>query len=1221
LNRSIALRRISVLAAAAAAALILTSGFPRAGESEDFRFAQRLRRDKMFVSAAEEFLRFAGQYPSSALRPAALFEAGESWMEAGRAKEALDTFERMLADYPADQNACTARYYRGTILKALKQYREAAAELLLVPEQTAACPVEGRALLEAGECLIAAGDPLEAAGVLRPLWQDGRFPDQAPRAGYSLAVALADAGRDLEADGILAEIVSKHPSSPVAALALMRLGDRAMESRRYADARDFYRRAVEGYREDSLRERAIRKLIDASAAAGDDRAVLDRAQEYLRSFPDAPHRGTVYRAGIDAARRLGDTERVLSLISSWRSEEAYADSTGEVSLIRAGVLAERGNRDKALAELSGFRRAWPSSPLLVEALLLEGRLLEEAGRAQDAALRYSVALLEGADGEDRLSALGRLADLSIASLADTSGAVRLWETIAAEDAGSEEAEEALWRAAAARAAAGDYAGAAGTYRRIEIEYPASPRRDEAAESAERAELLTVPEGDAAGDLARLAVDETVTPGMRRLEAGRILLQKERRPDEAASYLRAALDSQIPDDQRPRARYLLGAALAMEHDLSAARGTADGGSLDRALDEWFAVAREAPGTEFGGKAHRAWLERRLPRWKTSEQLGRLDEFLAIYRADYDHYWWAVGRQLDVLYDAAPGEGGWAADSALAVAGRIISNQAPAPLRREALLRSGYLRRMRADDAGAARDFALFAERYADDRRTGAVLFDLGETRFSAAEYRPALDAYRGCLAAGAPPGLDARCRLRIGDCRYYLREYTAAAEEYEAVAAHNPRTGLEDDAAYRRALALRMAGEAGRSDSILVALYGRNDLQPGVRARVIGLLGRRSLERGDPAEAVRLFEELVAIERSHQNLTVLGEGLLALGRADQARKEFDEALKLAGADTCRILAGRSRAWFDAGDEKKGQRDLDRLLEACPGHQGAAEAMLSRGKAATAAGRCDEAAQVLAWVRETYPGSTAASEALYQMAICDLRRGGYQQAIDRLGQCLREAPDSPLKDQVYFKLATAHYAAGDRNLAAANYALAAEASADPERAFAALANLARIYQEIEEWERAAAVWQQVSERFPEREDIVETLFNLGFCYGQSGRPELAWEVYSRIPSVAVTEEQKGRAHYWAGISLKNLDRCDEAIREFLRVPYLRTGGMWGVTSKLEAAACYERLGRLDEAKEIYRQIIASSGEGSDWGALARKSLDRLEAGQQQEPGGGERRPNGS
>jgi tetratricopeptide (TPR) repeat protein len=168
---------------------------------------------------------------------------------------------------------------------------------------------------------------------------------------------------------------------------------------------------------------------------------------------------------------------------------------------------------------------------------------------------------------------------------------------------------------------------------------------------------------------------------------------------------------------------------------------------------------------------------------------------------------------------------------------------------------------------------------------------------------------------------------------------------------------------------------------------------------------------------------------------------------------------------------------------------------------------------------------------------------------------------------------------------------------------------------MANLARVYQELEEWEKAGDVWKDVTEQFPERDGIIETFFNLGFCYSQSGDFELAWGVYRRIPAVAITEEQQGRAHYWAGISLKNLGRFDEAVREFLRVPYLKTGGMWGVTSKLEAAVCYERLGRIDEAKIIYTQIVSSHGENSNWGSMANKSLERLEAGQQQLENNGE------
>ena len=199
-------RSVSI-AAVAAIMIVLIAGPGRAGESEDFRFAKRLQHDKMFVAAAEEFLRFSEKYPASTLRASALFSAGECWMQAGRANDALSAFERQLADYPGDENSCKARFYRGTILKALKRFREAADELMIIPESSGSCPLEGRALLEAGECLIAAGDPREAVTVLRRASDPARYPDQAPRAGYSLAIALVNTGRDLEAEKILKETV------------------------------------------------------------------------------------------------------------------------------------------------------------------------------------------------------------------------------------------------------------------------------------------------------------------------------------------------------------------------------------------------------------------------------------------------------------------------------------------------------------------------------------------------------------------------------------------------------------------------------------------------------------------------------------------------------------------------------------------------------------------------------------------------------------------------------------------------------------------------------------------------------------------------------------------------------------------------------------------------------------------------------------------------------
>jgi len=132
------------------------------------------------------------------------------------------------------------------------------------------------------------------------------------------------------------------------------------------------------------------------------------------------------------------------------------------------------------------------------------------------------------------------------------------------------------------------------------------------------------------------------------------------------------------------------------------------------------------------------------------------------------------------------------------------------------------------------------------------------------------------------------------------------------------------------------------------------------------------------------------------------------------------------------------------------------------------------------------------------------------------------------------------------------------------------------------------------------------------IVEVLFDLGFCYNQAGKNELAYDVYIRIPDVATSEEQQGRAHYWAGMSLKSLGRYDEAIREFLRVPYLKTGGMWGITSKLEAAAVTSFKGDLGQAQAIYeeRSVRIRTGLRLGKGRVGRSQADR---GQKAAPGG--------
>ncbi len=1178
-----------------------------AGENNDFRFARRLQRDGMYIAAAEEYTRFSEKYPASTLRLTALFNAGESWIKANRALNALEIFESLLADYPSADSACKARYYRGDILKVLQRYRQAADEFLMIDELYPDCSLNGQALLGAGECLVLAGDPHEAAAVLRRLVDSGRYPGLEPRAMYGLAVALTKISRDLEAVNVLEKLVSDFPESPVAALAIVKLGDRAFENGDYKKAEGYFRNAAGRYREDTLKEKVLLKVIDVVEAQGSDASVLKESEGFLKSFPESVNRPHVYRKAIDSAWKLGRGKEAVSLIDSWRSEETVQDSTGRFSLLRGSILEKRKMDEEALMELQGFRHTWTRSPLLSQALQLEARLLMKNGRTDEAAARLQLALIEGSGGEERASILSTLALLSIESQGDTLSALRYWELVVSENRESGVAEDALWKSAVIIEALGDSKRSSAKLRELLKTFPDGQYSKQAAEKLRMIELLYRPTGDVIKILARYAVrGDFPAPesemAVKYMRVGVILLDKADRAEDAVAHFKKAFDLGLPDSLVSQARYYLGEALFRKYEISSAAGKEDRKFLKNALSSWLKVARESAGTYWGGESHRAYLENKLMEWKLDDQLKKLDEFLGYYR-ESDGVWWAVGKKADLLYEAASSGQEWAVDSSLAMCRELFSDKAPDRFRKEALLKTGYLMRIRGDLEAAAAAFGGFVSKYGGDDRTAPVLYDMGEVFIRLKDYKKALKAYTFCLEKRPARTLARKSFLRQGDCLYYLHDFKGAAGSYGRFAADNSGTPLADEASYREALALERLGRFERGDSILIALSRKKDIKRNLRIRLLSRLGYRLKATGKAMEAKPLLAELVSLERKHENLTLYGETLLETDDLKNSVRVFSDAVRFEGADSCRVLSGRASARFRMKDTKNAAKDLQLLMETGPGCPAIAGVLLEKGKCEALAGHCESASETFITLRKRYSGTPAAATALFHFAICDLKRGGYPEAIDKLNLFLREAPSTPILDQAYFKLASAHYGAGNLNLATVNYALAAEASSEDNFVFLTLKNLAMIYQELEEWEKAGDTWYRICERFPARDDIVEIFFNLGFCYGQTGKFEMAWEVYTRVPGIAKTEEQKGRAHYWAGISLKNQNRCEEAIREFLRVPYLRTGGMWGITSKLEAALCYEKLGQVDQAVQIYDRIVSAHGENSDWGSIAKKSLDRI------------------
>jgi tetratricopeptide (TPR) repeat protein len=175
---------------------------------------------------------------------------------------------------------------------------------------------------------------------------------------------------------------------------------------------------------------------------------------------------------------------------------------------------------------------------------------------------------------------------------------------------------------------------------------------------------------------------------------------------------------------------------------------------------------------------------------------------------------------------------------------------------------------------------------------------------------------------------------------------------------------------------------------------------------------------------------------------------------------------------------------------------------------------------------------------------------------------------------------------------------------HYQEAAETTVDSVTAFTALKNLGITYQDLKRWREAERVWTQMLNRFPESVYAPEAALNIARCKMEYGDYRGAISAYEKSLPL-LDSEAKARAFYWMGTSYEQLGDYQSAVIQYLKVPYMGSGGgLWIVTAELKAAECYTRIDRNDAAREIYNRVIRNHGAGSNWGKLAQKGLDSID-----------------
>jgi len=249
----------------------------------------------------------------------------------------------------------------------------------------------------------------------------------------------------------------------------------------------------------------------------------------------------------------------------------------------------------------------------------------------------------------------------------------------------------------------------------------------------------------------------------------------------------------------------------------------------------------------------------------------------------------------------------------------------------------------------------------------------------------------------------------------------------------------------------------------------------------------------------------------------------------------------------------------------------------------------------------------------PGACEDARFVYSMslfAVKDIDKGN---AVAQ--SFFRDYPLSSKGPVLHLRMGNVLAEAGRTSESLLHYQEAAETARDTTVSFIALKNLGISYQRLERWRDAEQVWTRMLGRYRGHEFAPEAALNAARCKMEQGNYTGAIVAYEEAMPL-LDSESKARAFYWMGTSYEQLGDYQSAVVEYLKVPYLASGGgMWIVTAQLKAAECYVKLERPDAARDIYNKVIRNHGANSNWGKISQKALDELGETTQSNAGGGQ------
>lgn len=229
-----------------------------------------------------------------------------------------------------------------------------------------------------------------------------------------------------------------------------------------------------------------------------------------------------------------------------------------------------------------------------------------------------------------------------------------------------------------------------------------------------------------------------------------------------------------------------------------------------------------------------------------------------------------------------------------------------------------------------------------------------------------------------------------------------------------------------------------------------------------------------------------------------------------------------------------------------------------------------------------------VKKKYKKSDFVDDADYFLALILITQNKHKDALKILTEFPDKYPNSDQLPGVYNTLGTIYFRSEKYDNAIAMFKKALEfCQACPLEANI-MSNLIKVYSLTGFWDAAQAMARSYLEKFPEAKDRLDKKIIIARAYINLNQFQNAVDYLKSIKSEADAEREP-EIQFYIGEALLRAGQYEEAIAEFVKIPLLskKTKLQWEASALYYSGQCYEKLGRIEDAIRMYKEIIKRPG----------------------------------